>query len=116
MVGEDAAAEFEEMGEATSAVARGWAGVGTGRELTEAAGAVRGWSEAWGWGEAWAAGLRDGGGVWVGVEAGVGVTGGVGIGVGIGSGGETVGAPWGGRVDPVRSKSAVAKPVKTLSG
>ena len=110
MVGEDAAAEFEEMGEATSAVARGWEGVGTGRELTEASGAVRGW------GKAWAAGVRDGGGGWVGVEVGVGAEAGVGIGVGIGSGGETVGAPWGGRVDPVRSKSAVAKPVKTLSG
>ena len=113
---EDGAAEFEEMGEDTSAVTRGWAGVGTVWELTEVTGEADaeaeagGWGEAWDWAWGWAPGLRGGGGVWVGGEAGVG------IGVGIGSGGETVGAPWGGRVEPVRSRSAVAKPVKTLSG
>ncbi len=109
---EDGAAEFEEMGEDTSAVTRGWAGVGAVWEVTEVTGEADaeaeagGWGETWDWAWGWAPGLRDGGGVWVGVKGGV----------GIGSGGETVGAPWGGRVEPVRSKSAVAKPVKTLSG
>ena len=102
-VAEDGTAEFEGMGEATGAVARGWAGVGTVREVTVAT------VEAGGWGEVGAAGVRDGGG-WVGGAAGDG------IGVVTEAGGGTVGAPWGGRVEPVRSKSAVAKPVKTLSG
>lgn len=101
---EDGAAEFEEMGEVTSAVTRGWAGVGIVGEVTEVTGEADAEAEAGGWG--WAPGLRDGDGVGVGGEAGV----------GIGSGGETVGAPWGGRVEPVRSRSAVARPVKMLSG
>ena len=113
-VAEDRAAEFEEMGEVTSAVTRVWAGVRTVWDVTEVTGEADadawGWGEAWDWAWGWAPGLRGGGGVWVGVK------GGVGIGVGIGSGGETVGAPWGGRGEPVRSRSAVAKPVKTLSG
>jgi hypothetical protein len=117
-VAEDGAPEFEGTGEVTSAVTGGWAGVGTVREVTEVMGeadaeagaGAGGWGEAWDWAWGWAPGLRGGGGVWVGGEAGVG------IGVGIGSGGETVGAPWGGRVEPVRSRSAVAKPMKTLSG
>jgi hypothetical protein len=43
---EDGAAEFEEMGEDTSAVTRGWAGVGAVWEVTEVTGEAD--AEAWG--------------------------------------------------------------------
>ena len=105
---EDGLAEFVERGEATrGAVVRGWAGAEAGGEVTETTGAGTGTGTGGGGGtiEAGGATLRGGGG-WLGLGLGMGA----GVGVGV------VGVPGEGAVDPVRSKSAVAKPVKTLSG
>ena len=102
---EDGLAEFVERGEATrGAVVRGWAGAEAGGEVTEVTGTGLGTGTGGGTIEAGGARLRGGVGAWLGL--------GMGAGVGVG----VVGVPGEGAVDPVRSKSAVAKPVKTLSG
>lgn len=101
---EDGLAEFGERGEATTgAVVSGGAGVEAGGEVTKATGTGTGAGGGSGTIEAGGVTLR-GGGAWLG------------LGLGMGAGVGTVGGPCGGRGDPVRSKSAVAKPVKMLSG
>ena len=103
-VAEDGLAEFVERGEATTgAVVSGGAGVEAGGEVTEVTGTGTGTGGGSGTIEAGGVTLR-GGGAWLG------------LGLGMGAGVGTVGGPCGGRGEPVRSKSAVAKPVKMLSG
>ena len=103
---EDGLAEFVERGEATrGAVVRGWAGAEAGGAVTEVTGTGTGTGGGGGGGTIEAEGSRlRGGGGWFGLGLGMGAAVGV------------VGVPGEGAVAPVRSKSAVAKPVKTLSG
>jgi len=103
----DGLAEFEELGEATTGavVSRG-AGAEAGGAMTKAIGAGTGTETGRGTVEAGGARLRGGGGGCPGLGLGMGA----GVGVGV------AGVPAEGAVDPVRSKSAVAKPVKMLSG